>query len=41
MRETVAKLAKEQIEPHVRSMDREEKIFPEIVKLIFDNGVSK
>ena len=36
----VSKLAKEKIEPFVRAMDREERIFPEIIKLVFENGVS-
>jgi hypothetical protein len=33
-------LAKEKIEPLVKAMDQEGRIFPEVVKLVFENGVS-
>jgi len=39
MKETVARLAKEQIEPHVRSMDESGVMLPEIRELLFKNGL--
>nr|XP_022912110.1 short/branched chain specific acyl-CoA dehydrogenase, mitochondrial-like [Onthophagus taurus] len=40
MKETVSRLAKEQIAPHVREMENNHKIKPEVLKMLFDNGVS-
>ncbi|XP_026462986.1 LOW QUALITY PROTEIN: short/branched chain specific acyl-CoA dehydrogenase, mitochondrial-like [Ctenocephalides felis] len=39
MKETVAKLAKEQILPLVKKMDIEEKIDPSVVDMLFENGL--
>lgn len=39
MKETVAKIAKEQIEPHVREMDEKSLMFPEIRDVLFKNGL--
>ncbi|XP_017783448.1 PREDICTED: short/branched chain specific acyl-CoA dehydrogenase, mitochondrial [Nicrophorus vespilloides] len=39
MKETVARLAKEQIGPVVREMEAEHKIKPEIVDMLFENGL--
>jgi hypothetical protein len=40
MRDTVARLAKEQIEPHVRTMEDRGEIPSEIRDLLFQNGVN-
>ncbi|KAF7273471.1 hypothetical protein GWI33_013834 [Rhynchophorus ferrugineus] len=39
MQETVSRLAKEQIAPHVRDMEKEKKFKDVVVKLCFDNGL--
>nr|AEE61855.1 unknown [Dendroctonus ponderosae] len=39
MQETVSKLAKEQILPHVKDMENEKKIKDSVLKLLFDNGL--
>lgn len=39
MRDTVARLAKEQIEPHVKTMEDKGEILPEIRDLLFQNGL--
>ena len=36
----VAKFASEEVKPHVRQMDRDGKMRPEIIKGLFENGVS-
>lgn len=40
MRDTVARLAKEKIEPHVKTMEDQCEILPEIRDLLFQNGVN-
>lgn len=39
MKETVAKMAKEQIEPLVKKMDAEHKFDPSVVQAVFENGL--
>jgi len=39
MKETVAKMAQEQIAPLVKKMDQEHKFDPSVVKAVFDNGL--
>uniref|UniRef100_W8BUU3 Short/branched chain specific acyl-CoA dehydrogenase, mitochondrial n=1 Tax=Ceratitis capitata TaxID=7213 RepID=W8BUU3_CERCA len=39
MKETVAKLAQEQIAPLVKKMDEEHKFDPSVVKAVFENGL--
>ncbi|KAL0269779.1 UNVERIFIED_CONTAM: hypothetical protein PYX00_007398 [Menopon gallinae] len=39
MKETVAKLAAEQLAPYVKQMDEESHMFPEVIKILFDNGL--
>ncbi|XP_017127871.1 short/branched chain specific acyl-CoA dehydrogenase, mitochondrial [Drosophila elegans] len=39
MKETVAKLAQEQIQPLVKKMDHEHKFDPSVVKAVFENGL--
>jgi short/branched chain acyl-CoA dehydrogenase len=40
LRETVRKFSEEVVAPKVREMDENEKMDPEIIKGLFDNGVS-
>lgn len=40
LRETVRKFSEEIVAPKVREMDESEKMDPEIIKGLFDNGVS-
>jgi len=40
MKETVAKLAKEEIAPLVRKMEKENKVDDSLLKKLFENGVS-
>lgn len=39
MKETVAKLAKEQIAPFVTKMDEDNQLDPTVIKMLFDNGL--
>jgi len=39
MKETVAKLAQEQISPFVKKMDQEHKFDPSVIKAVFENGL--
>lgn len=39
MKETVARLAREQIEPHVKTMEERSEMLPEIRELLFQNGL--
>lgn len=39
MKNSVAKLASEQIAPYVKKMDEEATMDPEVIKMLFDNGV--
>ncbi|KAL1490541.1 hypothetical protein ABEB36_013217 [Hypothenemus hampei] len=39
LQETVSRLAKEQIQPHVKSMEEEKKINDTVLKLLFENGL--
>jgi hypothetical protein len=40
LRETVKRFSQEVVEPKVREMDENEKMDPEIIKGLFENGVS-
>ena len=37
----VARFGKEQVEPHVRAMEEAGRYKPELIKAIFDQGVSR
>ncbi|KAG5880582.1 hypothetical protein JTB14_002391 [Gonioctena quinquepunctata] len=39
MKETVARLAKEQISPHIREMEQEGRIRDSVIKMCFENGL--
>ncbi|XP_013402089.1 short/branched chain specific acyl-CoA dehydrogenase, mitochondrial-like [Lingula anatina] len=41
MKETVAKLAKDKIEPLVREMDEKSQMDPSVIKALFENGVRR
>jgi alkylation response protein AidB-like acyl-CoA dehydrogenase len=40
LRDTVRKFSEEVVAPRVRDMDEAEKMDPEVIKGLFDNGVS-